>query len=174
MAIRLAEEKDLPEILELYAHARKFMAENGNPNQWGKNHPPQAVLETDMEKQQLYVCVTEPETGGAAEIYGVFAFIMGEDPTYAQIENGGWKSDTPYGTIHRIAGNGRKKGLFAECMEFCTKKCRHLRIDTHADNAVMQHCIEKSGFCRCGIIYVGDGTPRIAYEYVKCQREVGI
>ena len=31
----------------------------------------------------------------------------------------------------------------------------------------MQHLIEKNGFQRCGIIYVEDGSPRIAYEKIK-------
>jgi hypothetical protein len=40
----------------------------------------------------------------------------------------------------------------------------HLRIDTHHDNYVMQHAIIQAGFQRRGIIYIGDGTPRIAYD----------
>lgn len=183
MSIRLAEKKDLPEILKIYEYARNFMRENGNPNQWGNNYPQKADLEMDIEKRQLYLCTEElneskltehQETEnaehhavGQENLYGVFAFIMGADPTYAHIEQGTWKSDAPYGTIHRIAGNGTRKGVFAECMEFCRKKCNHLRIDTHADNQIMQHCIEKSGFEKSGVICVEDGTPRIAYEYVN-------
>ena len=33
--IRLAKEKDLDNIQEIYVYARKFMAEHGNPTQWG-------------------------------------------------------------------------------------------------------------------------------------------
>lgn len=40
-----------------------------------------------------------------------------------------------------------------------------IRIDTHADNKTMQHLIEADGFTRCGIIYIADGTPRIAYQW---------
>ncbi len=29
----------------------------------------------------------------------------------------------------------------------------------------MQRALEKQGFERCGIIYVPDGTPRIAFEW---------
>ena len=28
----------------------------------------------------------------------------------------------------------------------------------------MQHLIERSGFTRCGIVYMEDGSPRIAYQ----------
>lgn len=40
----------------------------------------------------------------------------------------------------------------------------NIRVDTHKDNLVMQHILEKRGFRRCGIIYVKDGTERIAYQ----------
>lgn len=39
-----------------------------------------------------------------------------------------------------------------------------LRADTHADNKVMQHLLEKNGFVRCGNITLADGTSRIAYH----------
>lgn len=42
--------------------------------------------------------------------------------------------------------------------------CQSLRADTHADNKIMQHLLEKNGFARCGIIHVEDGTPRVAYQ----------
>ena len=43
----------------------------------------------------------------------------------------------------------------------------HLRIDTNEDNRVMQRTVEKAGFTRRGIIYIADGTPRIAYDLIK-------
>ena len=39
--IRLAVQTDLKQILEIYDWARRFMAENGNPTQWGTSHPAQ-------------------------------------------------------------------------------------------------------------------------------------
>lgn len=155
-----ATEKDLPEILSIYEYARTFMAKNGNPAQWAHGYPQRKVLLGDIESGQLYLC---RDTCG---IYGVFAFIVGDDPTYARIENGAWLSDAPYGTIHRIAGNGAAKGVFAEALSFCENKISHLRIDTHHDNHVMQHLILKHGFHKRGTIFVSDGSPRIAYEKI--------
>ena len=97
-------------------------------------------------------------------IDAVFVLAMGDDPTYAYIEDGEWFSNTPYGTVHRIASNGSFPGFFGRCMSFCAGKTPHLRIDTHHDNAVMQHLAVKAGFRRCGIIYLANGSPRIAYE----------
>ena len=165
--IRQAEEADLPVILEIYAYARDFMAENGNPHQWAGGFPPASLLQDDIAKHNLYV-VTEEET---ERVCGVFFFDIGPDETYSVIEQGEWFSDSVYGTIHRIAGDGTVHGLLRKVVSYCEKKTPHLRIDTHEDNHIMQHVIAQCGFRRCGIIHVSDGTPRIAYE--KCEKEIG-
>ena len=156
--IRQAVVEDVPRILSIYAYARDFMAENGNPNQWGKTNPPESQLVRDIAEGTLYVL----EQDG---IHGVFFFALGEDPTYREIFEGSWMTDAPYGTIHRIAGDG-SGGVVAAAVEFAKKTIGHLRIDTHHDNTVMQHVLEKQGFSRRGIIYIADGSPRIAYEMV--------
>ena len=156
--IRLATQTDLEIIEEIYAFARKFMAENGNPTQWKDGYPQRTMLETDIAKKNLYVVMDQDN------ISGVFLFVIGEDPTYGHIEGGTWRADTPYGTIHRIASCG--SGVFDACLNFCRSKCSHIRVDTHADNKPMQHLAEKHGFSRRGIIYVADGTPRIAYDLI--------
>ncbi|QIB70295.1 N-acetyltransferase [Aminipila butyrica] len=157
--IRQATEEDFSAILDIYQRARQFMRETGNPTQWGDNHPAKDLLEDDIHQGQLYVFLEEDD------IHGVFAFILGEDSTYTNIEQGSWKSAAPYGTIHRIAASGLIKGVFDQCITYCKTQCAHLRIDTHFDNQVMQHLIVKNGFEKRGIIYVEDGSPRLAYEY---------
>ena len=154
--IRLARQTDLDEIERIYAYARQFMIQSGNPTQWVNGYPWRDLLEEDIRCGTLYVA--EDNNG----LYGVFVFVIGEDPTYGYIEDGAWISDKPYGTIHRIASC--KSGVFSEALLFCRNKCSHIRVDTHADNKPMQHLAEKYGFSRRGIIYVEDGTPRIAYE----------
>lgn len=158
--IRLAAFDDLPRILEIYNYARTFMAQNGNPNQWGNSFPPVELLEEDIPLQRLYVYENE------GQIHGVFAFIVGEDPTYSLIEEGAWLSDEIYGTIHRVASDGSEHGFLGKCLKFCLGVTSHLRIDTHEDNLIMQKAIAKNGFQRCGIIYTNDGSPRIAYERI--------
>ena len=157
--IRRALPQELPAILRLYAKARSFMAEQGNPTQWGKSSPAQNVLEEDIRKQQLYICERD------GRLCGVFAFPIGEDPAYRRVEGGSWLSDSSYGTIHRLAGERTEKGIFEECLSWCRSRIGHIRIDTHEDNRIMQHLIEKNGFVRCGIIHVADGSPRTAYEW---------
>lgn len=159
--IRQAVTADLLPVLELYRSAREFMRENGNPTQWGTSYPSEELLAEDVRRGELYVCEEEERP------YGVFVLSFGPEPTYKRIEQGRWKSDKPYGTIHRVAGDGTVKGVFLECVQFCRSKCGHLRIDTHADNRVMRRLIEAAGFERRGIICVRGGSPRIAYEWTK-------
>ena len=125
--IRLAVPEDFTSIMSIYAYARSFMQETGNPN----------------------------------------AFIIGEDPTYLQIDDGSWLSDAPYGTIHQVASDGTIHGFFSQIVDYCWAQIPHLRVDTHADNQIMQHLIQKNGFERRGIIYVLNHSPRIAFERVK-------
>ena len=156
--ILLAKEEDLPRIMEIYDIAKAYMRANGNPNQWNGAYPDPETLRTDMEKQRLYVYKKN------GRIHGVFMLLLEEEPTYAYIEDGSWREEAPYGTIHRLAGDGEVKGLFAKCVAFCEKKVPYLRADTHFDNHTMQHLLEKNGFERRGIIYLKNGDPRIAYQ----------
>ena len=156
--IRQALFSDLPQILSIYAHARRFMAEHGNPTQWGNTRPTETDISARIARNELFVL--EDSDG----IHGIFAFILGEDPTYHVIENGQWLSNAPYGTIHAVASDGSIHGFLTQIVAYCLQIIRHLRIDTHPDNLIMQHVITKNGFTKCGIIHVADGSPRFAYE----------
>ena len=157
--IRMAEFTDLEDILAIYATARRFMEENGNPTQWKDGYPDREMLAQDILHRRLYVIFDN------FGIHGVFFFAVMKDPTYDVIEGGSWRSDEPYGVIHRIASDG-SGGIFGASLAFCKKQISHIRIDTHRDNLPMQHVLEKHGFLPRGIIYVADGTPRIAYDRV--------
>lgn len=160
--VRPAKPSDLERIEEIYAYARAFMAKNGNPNQWGKTNPPTAQLRKDIAEEKLFV-ITDEEG-----IHGVFFFWIGEDPTYHRLDGGVWRSDKPYGTIHRIAGDG-SGGILKTAVTYAEGIIGHLRIDTHEDNHVMQGAVKKLGFQRRGIIYLNDGSPRIAYDFLKTE-----
>ncbi|MFR8548294.1 MAG: GNAT family N-acetyltransferase [Lachnospiraceae bacterium] len=160
MEIRQAQRKDLAQIMELYAQARAFMARTGNPEQWGTSYPPEGLIREDIEKGISYVAEQD------GEIAAVFMYAFGDDPTYAVIEDGAWINDRPYGVIHRIAAREGVKGAGSCCMQWGYAQCGNLRMDTHEDNRVMQHVLEKNGFRRCGRIYIEDGSPRVAYQKV--------
>lgn len=166
MKIRLAEYNDLNEIQRIYQCARNYMEMTGNKNQWIDGYPLRELIEQDIENKQCYVCVYE------YKIHGVFMFAIGEDATYGIIEGGAWENDhEPYGTIHRLASDGEVKGVFSHCLQFCKGEISNLRADTHEDNKTMQYLLEKNGFSRCGIIYTGNKSPRIAYQYFNTAKK---
>lgn len=162
MQIRHATEQDVTRMMEIYADARVFMAETGNPNQWGPtNWPPEALIHEDIRTGHSYVCVEDER------VVGAFYFDFGKDiePTYRVIEDGAWKDDSAYGVVHRIASDRSIKGIGTFCLNWAFDQCGHLRIDTHTDNVVMQNLLLKLGFAQRGIIYVvEDNYPRFAYE----------
>lgn len=164
MKIRKTRPEDLPRVMAIYAHARDFMAENGNPHQWGPTcWPPESLIRQDIAQGKSYVCLAEER------VVGVFYFDQGPDvePTYARIEDGAWRDDSPYGVVHRIASDGTVKGVGAFCIRWAYAQCGHLRIDTHGDNRVMQGLLAKLGFAHCGTIHVReDRDPRLAYEKI--------
>ena len=121
------------------------MAAQGNPNQWEPGYPTDEVLRGDMARGGLHVLADD--TG----IYGAFAFLPGDDPTYAEID-GAWLSDRPYATIHRVASDGTHRGVFAEVMAFAM--------------AMQPHLIERFGFRYCGVIQCRNGA-RMAFERVS-------
>lgn len=157
LTVRPAAPGDLPALSEIYRAARAFMAASGNPTQWGTTDPRPELLRQDIAQEQLYV-LCDGDTPRAA-----FALVPGEDPTYAVID-GAWLSDAPYATIHRLGSDGTCHGVFATALAFAAARQPHLRIDTHADNHIMQKLIARAGFRCCGIIHVADGSPRLAYE----------
>ena len=144
-------------IMDVYAQARQFMAQNGNPDQWGTAYPSEDMIRQDISNGKCYVNLD------SNHIRAVFYFAVEADPTYGYIE-GTWLNDAPYGVIHRIAVGESGKGVAAECIRFAFDRCGNLRIDTHEKNTPMQRCLAKNGFTRCGSIYLEDGDPRIAYQ----------
>ena len=155
------------EILEVM---RRFMAEHGNPDQWGPTcWPPESLVRSDIAAGNSYVCLN-----GVGNITGTFFYTCGADiePTYREIEDGDWLDDSPYGVVHRIAADGTEKGTGAFCLEWAFAQSGHLRIDTHGDNTVMQNLLRKLGFVHCGTIHVEeDDAPRLAFE--KTGRRTG-
>lgn len=155
--VRHTEVRDLDSVMAIYDEARGRMRAGGNSMQWVNGYPSTDVILNDIAHGNSYVVES------TAGIVGVFSFIVGDDPTYKMIE-GEWLNTEPYGTIHRIASTTGAKGIADAALSFCMSKGVEIRIDTHADNRPMLRWIAKRGFHHCGIIYVGDGTPRKAFQ----------
>ena len=161
MQIRKATIDDLDVIMSIYRAAQDFMIESGNPNQWGHFYPSEDLVREDISKGISYVICDRDNP------HGVFVLIDGLEPTYQYIENGSWINEEPYITLHRIASDGKLHGIFKSAIDYSKSISDNIRIDTHSNNVIMQKQIEKNGFRKCGTIYVRDGSPRIAYQWMK-------
>ena len=158
--IRKAEYTDIRRALDIYDSARRFMRSRGNAVQWVNGYPSEELLRADVAAGQLYVM---EDAGG---VYAVFAFIIGDDPTY-QVIDGAWLDDgTPYGTLHRLGSDGTHSGVLSFAVYYASRRILHFLATTHAANLDMRSSMQRAGFVYTGVITVADGTPRRAYERV--------
>ena len=160
MYIRKAEHGELSQIISVYAFAREVMRETGNGTQWKNTYPTDEIILSDIENGYLHLLCDEDG------IQGVFAFLPEGDPVYDHID-GAWLNEKPHAAVHRVASAGKKKGVLPTCMQYCLSRSDNIKIDTHENNKIMQHQLEKFGFVRCGIITLANGESRIAYQYEK-------
>ncbi|MBQ7599687.1 MAG: GNAT family N-acetyltransferase [Clostridia bacterium] len=157
---------DIPEIMQVFAEARRAIARFGI-EQWQNGYPDESVVKEDISLGRSY----SVRTGGV--ICGLFSMIEDGEPTYEVITGGEWLSghDGKYIAVHRVAvsdsmrGRGLSKMIFGYVSEQALKKgFPYIRIDTHEGNLAMRRTLEKNGFFRCGRIFLGNGDPRVAYE----------
>lgn len=159
MKIRPALPEDVPSIMPVLEAAKAIMRADGNLDQWKDGYPSREVILADISSGAGMVV----EDGGVT--VGYFAFVPSPDPTYSYIEGGRWLDDSsPYHVIHRIGSLPSAHGVFRAIMDWCFTHDPNIRIDTHKDNHIMQHCIVSYGFTYCGIIYLANGDPRLAYQ----------
>ena len=127
MSIEQVIAPDMDSALRIYAEARRFMKESGNADQWGDNRPAPSTVFDDIAAKRLYKVVDN------GTIYAIFCFFVGDEPTYAKIDDGNWRGTTPCGVIHRVAvsDTARGKGVSRHIFDFCASLSPYLRIDTH-------------------------------------------
>ena len=159
--IRKAIESDLLDIKSIVDKARELMKSSGNVNQWVDGYPSSEVLLSDIRSGNAYLLLRENKA------VAYFAMTDGPDSTYNFIAEGNWLNDDTYGVLHRIASNGEAKGVFKEILLYASEHYSNIRIDTHHDNKIMQRLLEQNGFVYCGVIFLADGSPRLAYQRIK-------
>lgn len=158
MEIRKASLNDLDIIMNMISNGRNHIQEY-HINQWVNGYPSKEVIIEDINTNKGYVLLDEKE------IVGYFA-KLDHDECYDKID-GSWINDSPYVAIHRTVTKYFNSGLGSKMFDEIKKKYDHIRVDTHKGNISMNKCLLKNNFKYCGIIYLKDGNPRNAYEYIK-------
>ncbi|MBQ6039048.1 MAG: GNAT family N-acetyltransferase [Bacteroidaceae bacterium] len=160
--IRHTKPEEIDVVLTLFDHARTIMRSDGNLHQWAGGEPRHELVENDIRQGNSYLMADDEGI-----VVGTFAFITGIDPTYIHIYEGQWlDADAPYGVVHRLASTPESRGVAQACFDWCFEQIPNLKIDTHRDNHIMQHCLLKAGFQYCGIIYLLNGDERLAYQKI--------
>ena len=150
---------DLPRMMRMFAHSRCVMRRQGNSVQW-VGYPTRRQATEDMSRGVSFVVEDEGRT------VGTFALVPGDEPTYAYIEHGRWIDNLhPYATIHRVAAMPATHGIAAAALAFAKQHYAYLRIDTHERNTAMRHIVAREDFVQSGIVYMTDGSERLAYEW---------
>lgn len=164
MEIRIAEKKDIDQIMQIIADARESIGRLGI-DQWQYGYPTRDLIKEDMTLSRGYVV----EENG--EILATFALINDGEPTYKKIYCGAWLNDGKYIALHRIAISGkyRGRGIADKIIAFLSDYAEKygfgsIKVDTHTGNLPMRKMLEKNGFEYCGTIHLHDGQVRVAYE----------
>ena len=159
MQIRHTTTNDIEAVLKMYDYSRSIMRANGNTVQWD-GYPTHDDVAADI------ACGASRIIEEAGLPVGTFAVVPGIEPTYGVIDHGRWiDTTTPYATVHRMAKTADGHGIGATAFAYAKQQCNHLRLDTHASNKAMRHMADREGFVYCGIVYMDDGSPRVAYEW---------
>lgn len=156
--------EDVPAIMTLVEAAVRRLAAMG-VDQWQDGYPNRGRIEQDVAEGIGYVI----EENDRVVAYGAVIFT-GED-AYRAIE-GQWLTEGEnYVVMHRmcvaeeVVGQGFGRRFMEAAEQLSRGRVRSFRVDTHADNRVMQSLLPRLGFTRCGTIRI-DGRPFEAFEKI--------
>ncbi|MCX0379976.1 GNAT family N-acetyltransferase [Clostridium perfringens] len=166
MEFRQAKISDLDQIVEIIELSKKYLKET-KVDQWQDGYPEKEDLRRDIESGNSYVLTNKDE------IVATTVISLDGESTYNSIFNGEWITNEDYIVMHRVAVHDKYKGkgIFKELIKEAeilalNKGISSIKIDTHRDNISMQRAVVKNDFQKCGIIYLEDGSERIAFEKV--------
>lgn len=166
MDFRIAVETDINNVMNIIKQAQAYFKEQ-RIDQWQNNYPNAETISNDIANGHSYVLLKDNK------IVATAAVSFDGEKTYNSIYEGEWISDNEYAVIHRIAVDNTHKGLglsskiIKHAEELCLNKGVHsIKVDTHKENISMQKLLEKNNFKYCGMIYLEDGSKRVAFEKI--------
>lgn len=170
MEIRMAYPNEIKRIMEIIQDAKESLAQR-QVDQWQDGYPDEEIIFEDILESRGYVAVEDQEVVAYAAVH------KGNEAAYNEIYDGKWEHDNyNYVTFHRVAvakeaaGKGVAQTFLQGLIE--GEKGPDFRCDTHPDNLVMQHLLEKLGYHYCGKVPI-DGV-RLAYQKIKRKAETSL
>ena len=169
MKIRLANQEDLNQIMNIINDAKIYLKNQGL-KQWNlaDGYPQKEVLLNDINDGSCYVLEQNNS------LIATMSIIFETDENYNEIENGNWLTNNKYASIHRIAIRNDfhhlKLGItmLLEAEKIVkNNNIFSIKIDTHNKNIPMTKTILNAGYTYCGIITLkrsNEDNKRDAYE----------
>ncbi|MDD3809062.1 MAG: GNAT family N-acetyltransferase [Erysipelotrichaceae bacterium] len=160
MKLRKSRDADIPQIMAIIDEAKSYL-KSQNINQWQDGYPNSDVIKNDIILDRSFVLEDD------GRIVATAMLEVAIDPTYISID-GAWLNNEEYLVVHRIAvddslkGRGIAKIFLDEAIKYFNPS--DIKMDTHKDNISMQHFLKKYGFKYCGVIYLNNNEPRLAYQ----------
>lgn len=156
MQLKQATMENLDQIMDILRDGRNQLASQGI-DQWQGDYPNEEHVKEDIKNGFAYLVHSDDN-----ETVGVVSIVSAPDHSYDELD-GDWLIDTQdYLVIHRVAihsdhaGKGYASKLFTHVIDYIKenrKDIKTIRIDTHEDNKIMQHLIEKNGFSKVGELH---------------------
>ncbi len=146
---------DLPGILPVIEDAKALLRQNG-VDQWQDGFPNPTTLTADINTRHSFFIFSKKSPDKPA---GFLVLSLEPEPPYHNPVEGKLHLEGPYVTIHRTAvskenqGKGISRAMFSFSEAFTRTQNRHiLRVDTHKDNKIMQHILDREGFTYCCLV----------------------
>lgn len=145
--IRMAQEGDITQIMEIIRDSTAIMKEQGNP-QWSDDYPTAKDFLGDIGARTLYVWEDHDE------IAGLICVNRDEPKEYATVT---WSGDGPLAVLHRMAVAPDRRGqqIGRALLTFAEEAVKkegifYIRTDTYSQNQAMNHLLQKQGYVLCG------------------------
>ena len=143
-----ADISQLDEIFSLYQKAIIIM-ENDGIHQWDEIYPDKAVLEEDINKNQMYIGIKDQKIA--------VCFVLSEECD-EEYKNGKWEyPEARFTVIHRLCVNPdfQKQGIATQTMEYLERLCKSegydsIRLDCFTENPYSRKLYEKAGYSVVG------------------------
>ena len=150
MKIRLATEKDLLEIMTMYASCVKEM-QNKNIYQWDEQYPNSKIIKKDIANNTYYILKKKNIIIAGITIDEI------QSPIYNTIK---WKDKSGlFLVVHRlgISGNYWGQGIGKKLMSYAEemvieKKFKSIRLDTYSKNPIALNFYKSLGYEEMGKI----------------------
>lgn len=162
ISLKLANIQELTIAMEFIEQGKEFLKSLGI-DQWQNGYPDAECIKNDILNEKGFFLIQDNT------FIGYMCIDFDGEPAYNNLQ-GKWLSNLPYVVVHRMVIDNtlKKKGLASIAFQLVEnlaidRGIESFRVDTDADNKIMQHILDKNGFTYCGIINF-DNSEKIAFE----------